>query len=52
MLAVLYYPLARYAIRDITGGVHLLVVIVLLYYYYCCIYCYDCKMRDHGTLYE
>ena len=31
MLAVLRYTLARYAIRDITGGVHLFVVIVLLY---------------------
>ena len=31
MLAVLHYPLARYAIRDITGGVHLFVVVVPLY---------------------
>ena len=47
MLAVLHYPLARYAIRDITGGVHLFVVVVPLYEYYCCIHCYDRKMRDH-----
>ena len=30
MPAVLHYPLARYAIRVITAGVHLFVVIVLL----------------------
>ena len=53
MLAVLHYPLERYVIPGTrhTGGVHPFVVIVLLCWYYCCIR-NDCKMRDHGTLFE